>query len=302
MSTISLPCKLLCASVAAYAINPKDRSGQYDPATGTDYEKEYKAVSFIGTPYVITDLQIEAALVGKTEFGIIVAFRGTLPPALHWDSILDWIQDFFMPTTKYPDIEGEIHAGFAFAFTALRDGIFKAVKELDQGAGLPVYITGHSKGGGIAPIAGMFFKKSGLLNVEQVITFAGPHPGNLAFGKSYSQLFPKAIRYENYLDIIPLLPPNPEFVDLLETLPGLPKKFVELLNEMKSLDYEPVGYLRYIDHKGKVNPLVPGETTRIKAIRDHLMTGQFSSVVDAHHPGCGYRYMKAVCGGTVCDS
>lgn len=301
MSTISLPCKLLCASVSAYAIKPTDKSGQYDPAKGTKYEKEYKAVGYTEIPYVVTDLKIEAALVGKTAYGIVVAFRGTLPPALNWNSFQDWMQDFFMPLVKYPDIPGKIHAGFAFAFTALKEGILKAIQALDQGAGLPIYVTGHSKGGGIAPIAALFFKNT-FMPVEQVVTFAGPNPGDLAFAKSYNQVFPNALRYENYLDIIPLLPPNPEFVDLLETIPGLPAKFIQLLNDMKALDYEPVGYLRYIDSEGKVNPLVPGETVRIRAIGEKLITGQFESVVNAHHAGCGFRYMKAVCGGAVCGS
>lgn len=307
MSTISIPCKLLCASVSAYAIDPTSPSGQYNPVTSNSpYIKEYNALGFIETPYVITDLIIEAALVGKTSFGIVVAFRGTLPPELNWDSALDWIQDFLAFPTDNINLPGEVHEGFLFALMSLADGIYDAITALDGGNSLPIYITGHSKGGGIAPIAAMYFKNAFNLKIEQVVTFAGPNCGNTDFVNAFNQTYPDTRRYENYLDIIPLLPPDPEFIDTLEEFPDLPQELIDLLNEFKSFDYEPVGNLIYIDSYAIAVPYSASSARTLLPIRMGEIALQLAEnwkeVVSAHHPGCGYRYMEGTCSGTVCQT
>ncbi|MNJ84939.1 Lipase (class 3) [compost metagenome] len=307
MSTISIPCKLLCASVSAYAIDPTSPSGQYNPvASNSPYIKEYNALGFIETPYVITDLIIEAALVGKTSFGIVVAFRGTLPPELNWDSALDWIQDFLAFPTDNINLPGEVHEGFLFALISLADGIRDAITALDGGNSLPIYITGHSKGGGIAPIAAMYFKNAFKLKIEQVVTFAGPNCGNTDFVNAFNQTYPDTRRYENYLDIIPLLPPDPEFIDVLEDFPDLPQELIDVLNAFKNFDYEPVGNLIYIDSYAIAVPYSASSARTLLPIRMGEIALQLAEnwrmVVSAHHPGCGYRYMEGTCSGTVCQT
>lgn len=305
MSTISIPCKLLCASVSAYAIDPTSPSKQYNPVSPTSpYIKEYTALGFVETPFVVTDLLIEAALVGKTDFGIVIVFRGTLPPALNWDSVMDWVQDFLAFPTDNINLPGEVHEGFLFALLSLADGINAAVKALDAGNSLPVYITGHSKGGGIAPIAAMYFKKVFRMNVEQVITFAGPNCGDTDFMNAFNGTFRDTRRYENYLDIIPLLPPDPEFIDILEDIPGVPQELIDLLNKFKKFDYQPVGTLIYINAHAAAVPYSDLSAKALLPIRMGEIALQLAKnwreVVSAHHPGCGYRYMEGTCQGTVC--
>lgn len=307
MSTISLPCQLLCASVSAYAITTSDQSGRYNPlGPNSPYQSPYDAIGFIGDPFVVTSVQIEAALVGLTDNGIIVAFRGTLPPAFNWDSFFDWLEDFMVPTTSNVNLPGEVHEGFLFSLTLLQGGIMDAIQQLDPNGSLPVYITGHSKGGGIAPIAAMYFRNVYHLNVTQTMTFAGPNCGNGDFQNAYNDTFPNHIRYENYLDIVPLLPPDPEFIDLFEDIPDLPASFIAALNDMKAYGYEPVGTLMYIDSSAEATQystwgaeaLLPIRITEIVA---ELVEFDLSAIADAHHPGCGYRYMEAICSGTgVC--
>lgn len=317
MNAISLPCQLLCASASAYAINPTDPSGNYNPLdkfvdghwipdpTKSQYLRPYSAAGFIGNPYVVTSGQIEAALVGKTSNGIVVAFRGTLAPALNWDSFFDWMQDFLAVPSTSINLPGKVHSGFLFALSLLQDGIKHAVKALDPTGQLPLYITGHSKGGGIAPIAAMYFQKVFHFNVTQTITFAGPNCGNADFARAYNAMYPNHMRYENYLDIVPLLPPNPEFVNILEVIPYFPESLKDLLNAMKAYDYEPVGNLQYIDTDGEDDPYTPGEAElllpiRMAEIAKQLLRGDFEAIVDAHHPDCGYRYMAGTCQGAVC--
>jgi hypothetical protein len=305
MSNISLPCQLLCASASAYAISTTDPSGQYNPLVpGSPFQNQYDAVGFIGDPYVVTADQIEAALVGQTANGIIVAFRGTLPPALNWDSFFDWLQDFMAPTTRNGNLPGEVHEGFLFALTKLKDGIIRAIRALDPGGSLPIYITGHSKGGGIAPIAAMYFRNANGLNITQTITFAGPNCGNGDFVNAYNETFPNDVRYENYLDIVPLLPPDSEFITLLKAIPDLPASFVRRLNEMEAYDYQPVGNLTYIDSSAVATAYPAWEAdlllpVRMAEIIEKIMTLDFSAIADAHHASCGYRYMQGTCTGTT---
>jgi hypothetical protein len=305
MSTISLPCQLLCASASAYAITPTDPSGRYNPlGTDSPFQNQYDAVGFIGDPFVVTAAQIEAALIGQTANGIIVAFRGTLPPALNWDSFFDWLQDFMAPTTSNIDLPGEVHEGFFLALTLLKDGIIDAIQTLDPSGSLPIYITGHSKGGGIAPIAAMYFRNAYRLNITQTITFAGPNCGNADFANVYNQTFSNHVRYENYLDIVPLLPPDSEFITVLEAIPDLPTSFINKLNEMKAYDYQPVGDLMYINSRAvaKAYSTLEAELLlpiRMAEISEKILVFDLSAIGDAHHASCGYRYMQGTCSGTT---
>lgn len=319
MSSIDLACKLLCASESAYAISTTDTSGQYNPLdmlqngvwvpdpTKAQYTKYYNALEFVENPYIVVSAQIEAAMVGKTSSEIIIAFRGTLPPALNWDSFFDWLQDFWAKPESNINLPGEVHSGFLLAVISLADGINDAVKALDPNGSLPIYVTGHSKGGGMAPIATMYFKNLFQMQISQTITFAGPNPGDADFCNSYNSTYPNDLRYENYLDIVPLLPPDAEFIDSLEAIPDLPTSFINLLNEAKGWDYETVGTLQYIDAEGvaksyssiEADLLLP---VRISEIVEKIVTLDFSAIGDAHHASCGYRYMQGTCTGSICGT
>lgn len=317
MNTLPLPCQLLCASASAYAIFPHDKSGNYNPTeklvngkwvpdpAKQPYVQQYQAVGFIGNPWVVTAAEIEAALVGKTANGIVIAFRGTLAPALNWDSLLDWLQDFMVKTESNINLPGKVHSGFLIALTLLNRGIAAAVKSLDPTGSLPVFITGHSKGGGIAPIAAMYFKKLYKFPISQTITFAAPNSGDADFAKAYNTTFKNHIRYENYLDIIPLMPPDKEFVVILDEVPLIPKAFIDLMNSMGKYNYEPVGNLMYIDSKAKAKAYSKFEADvllplRMAEIGATMLRGDLAAIGDAHHASCGYRYMKGTCLGTVC--
>jgi hypothetical protein len=90
--------------------------------------------------------------VGQNASGIIVAFRGTLPPN-EPDSYLDWLQDLFVEPVAYKGLPGKVHQGFLDAVNPILQEVVSAVSSLKPSATNPVYITGHSKGGGMAPIA-----------------------------------------------------------------------------------------------------------------------------------------------------
>ena len=304
MKSIDLSCKLICASESAYCILPKAKSGKYNPCDGNpnvtpSMLKQYKSVGFIEDPYVVTSVEIEACLVGKTESEIIVAFRGTLPPAWNLDAILDWIQNiFFADPQTFEYIPGKVHSGFHFALASLADNIVKAIHQLDPSHSLPLYITGHSKGGGMASIAAMLFRNKYNLKVTQTITIAGPKPGDADFAKAYNATFGNDINYENYLDIVPFLAPSDSFIDILKLIPHLPKDFKAYLDKASQWDYENVGQVKYINQNGHL-AATPSDFERLKAIAETLPFDP-SKIGDAHHASCSYRYMKGICQGHVC--
>ncbi|OUS02893.1 hypothetical protein A9Q86_02260 [Flavobacteriales bacterium 33_180_T64] len=305
MTTVNLNCKLLCASEAAYCIQPDSHPGKYnpcksDPSITKNIINQYNAVGFIEDPYVCVSSQIEACLVGKTDYGIVVSFRGTLPPAWNLPSIFDWIENIFMaPPVSSPYFTGKVHSGFFLAVKLLESQILAAVHALDPSHRYPLYFTGHSKGGGMVPIAAMYFRNKYSWRITQTIRIAGPKPGDQEFADGFNAVFPADINYQNYLDIVPLLPPSKLFVDTLLLIPDLPESLKHLLKDAASWNYVNVGIDAYINEDGVVTrpPLIE---ERIGEIMWKLIELDASAIADAHHASCGYRYMQGVCQGNVC--
>ena len=304
MSTVDLNCKLLCASEAAYCIQPSSPAGKYnpcdkDPNITPNIKNQYNAVGFTEDPYVCVSAEIEAALVGKTDFGIVVAFRGTLPPAWNMPSILDWIENILLaPPISNPYLPGKVHSGFFLAVQLLERQVISAIHSLDPTHKLPLYLTGHSKGGGMVPIAAEYFKNKYGIHTTETIRIAGPKPGDQNFANAFNTTFRHDVNYENYLDIVPLLAPSDSFIDLLLTLP-LYESLRKLLKAASHWDYVNVGRVAYIDSKGNI-AAPPIIDVRIAEIFWKLFTGDAAAIADAHHASCGYRYMQGVCQGNVC--
>lgn len=307
MSTSSLYCKLLCASEAAYCIPPNASPGKYNPSKSDPHitpniQRQYDAVGFTEDPFVCVAAEIEACLVGKTDYGIVISFRGTLPPAVNIPSILDWIENIFMaPPISNPNLPGEVHSGFFLAVTLLERQIISALHQLDSSRTLPIYMTGHSKGGAMVPIAAMYFRNKYHIHAHQTVRFAGPKPGNQDFANAYKIAFPQDINFENYLDIVPLLPPSDEFIKVLLLIPDLPDTLKRILHAASQWDYIQVGHSVYIDAEGKIDPNPPLMATRLGEIFLKLIEFDAAAIADAHHASCGYRYMQGVCQGNVCQ-
>lgn len=288
LSAASLDCRLLAASVAAYGINP-DGSFTPDPAF-------YDAVGFKSEPTLITGgvANIDAALVGTNGDGVILAFRGTLPPTppISEPILLDWLQDFFAEPNGYIDFPGKVHSGFFGAWLNLWAPILQAVKA-QRGTDLPVYVTGHSKGGSLTYLGAWSLHTAGITPAG-VVSFAAAHVGDPGFADAYSQVFPNHLRYENTLDVVPFLPPDSAFDKIAEKLPVLGKLF-----EMAAdWNYVPAGVLRYIESSGEVigdNPLL--EAARIAEILEKLVTLDLSAITAAHSATGGYN--KGACTSAI---
>lgn len=291
---MNLTCKLACASAAAYCIDVNDKTGRYNPSDGKN--TQYNAVGFVSDPFVIVSNKINAVLIGSTETEIIVSFRGTLTPALNIASIEDWILDFTAKPIELSPLSGKVHSGFAKAFSELSEGIKSSLETLLSEKKLPVFVTGHSKGGGIAPIAALFIKKEYNITPKRTITFAAPKSGNSVFCNAYNAEFTNHVRYENYLDLVPLLPPSKSFIDLLMGLPFWSKEIKKLLEDAANWNYETVGTLSYIDSHGKVKKPASPMTERIFDIFKKIVVLEFGEIGAAHSIECNHGYMDGACG------
>jgi pimeloyl-ACP methyl ester carboxylesterase len=300
---VTLPCRLLCACGCAYAIDPV--TGRYQPPPG---DRQSAVVGWLGAPVPISggDDHIDACLVGENADGVIVAFRGTLPPS--WQSqasVLDWLQDLLCEPESRPNVPGKVHTGFYDATSAIIAAVAAAVKRLDPTGARQVYVTGHSLGGAMAAIGACILQAAPYdVSIAQVVTFASPKPGDGAFQAAYQKIFTNHARYENYDDLVPLLPPADDFIELVAEIPLIG----DLFKQAENWDYQPVGTLSYIESAADDYQVIPDSSVlmdeRLAEVAFELgkdiYEEDFTSFGEAHSCACGQGYMGGTCPIAVC--
>jgi hypothetical protein len=294
-TTLSLECRSLCASVAAYGIDP---TGKFTPQ-----EPYYSAVGFLVPPvaFAAGDNDIDACLVGTTDQGVVLAFRGTVPPNIrNQESMLDWISDLTDNPIAAPGILGKVHEGFWQGLSSLWEPMVKEIKQQMNAGGkaLPLYITGHSKGGAMSSLAALRLKVEEDINPAAVYTYAAAHPGDTTFASQYQLEIPNHIRYEYGNDIVPHIVPDAAFIDAIAHIPELGKFF----KGMETWDYTHVGTLQFIDWNKKA---IVGDPPYLQMERLARLVGaiaecQFEAIVAAHSASCGGGYMGGVCSSGIC--
>ncbi len=200
----------------------------YDP----DLETWRRGVGWQGRPESVTrDVEfwrvpIDRALVGRVPEGVVVAFRGSLPPfgrtaADGWAVLFDWLNDSFSICRRDPDYAGtSVHWGFAESMRRLwhdapdgSPGIATQIERLfADGAPRRLWFTGHSKGGALANLAAFrAAHEPALRDVSiRVLTVAAARPGDAAFAAAYADTRISCLRYELAFDPVPHLPPGPQ--------------------------------------------------------------------------------------------
>lgn len=261
----TLEARLACACNCAYGISVDDghytAPAIYDAGVGWLQPPTPVSAPLAKTP---KGPRINACLVGANGDGIVVAARGTLPFAWTVASIEDWWQDIVdSAPIAVPQLTGKVHEGFWDALQSLWPGIVAELQELRATyPKAPIYVTGHSKGGPLASIGAALMVNTEGLAVEQVVTFASPHPGDQTFVAAYPSAVP-VTRFENYLDIVPFVPPTDTFYEVLEKLipPARRQRICEelpslckALQQAATWDYAALGTLQYVTKAGAVVP------------------------------------------------
>jgi hypothetical protein len=219
-------------------------------------------VGWIEAPFVVrrdTALghrQIDQALVGRTAEGVVVAFRGSLPPFFGeaqdgWDVVLDWLNDAFSLCIEDSHYGGGVHFGFAESMRRLwgdagsGPGVRTAIQAmldqslLDRKARRHLFVTGHSKGGALANLAAMrAAAATEWADVPvSVATIAAARAGNARFAASYARTRIACLRYEMPGDVVPHLPLSP-------ATPGWARSIArQVFPKLAIADYRPVGVL-----------------------------------------------------------
>ena len=153
-------------------------------------------------------------------------------------------------------------------------------------------------------LAMLLFNQSGFLNLRkppQVFTFASPKPGDTGFAKAYNANIAQE-SYENYLDLVPFLPPSDSTIRFFAKIPLIGDFF----KKAEGLDYSSVGTHYYIEKTGKVVPVTSLlDDFRIGEIVFKIVEDDLKAVVDAHchlckSTDCAGGYMRGACQGEVC--
>jgi hypothetical protein len=293
-----LHCKLLCASGAAYNID--SATGKYKP--DIIFSRE---VNYSNEPVPISADGINACLVGQTAIGIIAAFRGTLPLASN-DGWKDWLYNLFVEPERRSGLPGKVHSGFFADLQTIFAGVNDAVKRLGPSTRNPVYVAGHSKGGALAPMAAYLLQQGSNIPVKQVITFAAPKSGDKGFQTGYQSVFKNHIRYENYGDLVPFLPPTDGFISelawIVSFIPDIGPELSKWISEAAGWNYTPIGSEWYIQ-KNYVVKLNPPDLTQALDLYANIAETSSTwetALLDAHVLTCGHGYMTGTCPGTVC--
>lgn len=172
--------------------------------------------------------EIDLALVGRFAEGIVVAFRGTLPPLdlspdlrrivgpdiIGPQIIADWLNDFNSPPSRNVAIGGAtlpggVHRGLAGSLARLWPGVAAEATRLRRACPTAnLYFTGHSKGGALANLGAVLARLLWPDAGVKVATFGAARTGDADFVRHYRAAGIECHRYEVTGDRIPDLPPG----------------------------------------------------------------------------------------------
>lgn len=165
----------------------------------------------------------------------ILAFRGTEP------NLKDFKTDLraTLVPAKGGDSSDLIHEGFQDSF----DDIKTLVEtDLEQNQELPLYVTGHSLGGGLSIVATWSIAASSL---GACYTFGGPRVGNMALSRRFKT---PIYRIVNCSDIVPRVPPSWVFA-LITLLKFVPLPVGWLIGQLSRWSgYVHFGDMRFLTH------------------------------------------------------
>lgn len=165
----------------------------------------FKAPAIVTAPR-----DIQAIVLGGDKI-IVVAFRGTISEKNGVIELDNWMADADAEQIAVEasfNIRGNVHEGFANAFSGLWQGVQEAVKSFQTGA-QSLWITGHSLGGALALMAAAAFTFEKRLPFNGLYTYGQPRVGDLEFcGNCDTHFGDQYFRFVNNEDIVTRVPPR----------------------------------------------------------------------------------------------
>jgi hypothetical protein len=152
----------------------------------------------------------QAVIMSNDEL-VIVSFRGSESSANQKFSparfIYDWLLtdfNFFKKHVMWWGWGVKVHRGFYNAVDVVYDQL-KSHIEKHLSSKKKLWITGHSLGAGIAPLAAFRLVNDGI-EVQGIHTFAGPRIANASFARIFAKKLPNMQRWVYDNDIVTKLP------------------------------------------------------------------------------------------------
>lgn len=141
-----------------------------------------------------TDTQ--AFLVTNGDYAVL-AFRGT-----EVTKKVDIKTD--VKAFKASVFEGRIHKGFGQAYKSIEIQVLKAIMKLDD---IPLYITGHSLGAGVATVATQYLERDENFRnqIAACYTFGSPRVGNREFDRKLKSSVYRVVNTTDIVTVVPLL-------------------------------------------------------------------------------------------------
>jgi triacylglycerol lipase len=162
-------------------------------------------------PVIIAAPRAVQAVVLSNDQIIVVAFRGTISEQNGTIDLDNWMVDADASQISVEDtfgIRGNVHEGFANAFSSLWQGIQDAVKFFQTGT-KSLWITGHSLGGALAVMAAAAFTFEKRLPFNGLYNYGQPRVGDPDFcGNCDTHFCEQYFRFVNNQDIITRVPPR----------------------------------------------------------------------------------------------
>ncbi|RYY41086.1 MAG: lipase family protein [Sphingomonadales bacterium] len=262
---------------------------------------------------------MDLALVGRVNEGVVVAFRGSLPPFFgghdDWSVVLDWLNDTLSVCVEDPLYGGGVHLGFSDSIRRLwgdregRPGVHTAVQAmldqslLDRRSARHLFVTGHSKGGALANLFAVRAARQTRWSdmAISVATIAAARAGNAKFAQAYAESRIACLRYELEGDPVPHLPLGPQTPGFVQSLARA------LFPKLANADYAAVGERVTAGSASRaLQPWAGARRTRrlsgLLRPRGFRLLGLLPAPVAAHAicPGSGYD--RLICQGeAACD-
>jgi len=204
-------------------------NGQFHIPKGFQLIKPFKARSLHSREWF--------GFILESPDSILIAFRGT-------QSDPDWVSDAQVYQRSYPYApdSGLVHDGFLSIYESCRDEIMKVYETIPSYKKL--YITGHSLGGALATLHALDATVNTDFTQVVMYNYGSPRVGDTTFKRVFRSLVPMSVRFVNFYDLVPKLPPPTIRSFLLKTtiyynhVPA-PMKFAiqkESVRENHSLD------------------------------------------------------------------
>lgn len=169
--------------------------------------KYIQAIKYINNPFKKADTYgfDPELMVISTDSYVIIAYRGT--DMMENNVKGEWIgTDFnFLKAKNTTYFGGRIHRGFLHSFEIIEKQLSNYLNEIGA-KDKPIWITGHSLGGSMATLTGIFLANE-QYNVQGIYPFGSPNPlGNRKFVRSIDkQTLASIHRYEFSMDPVSIM-------------------------------------------------------------------------------------------------